>query len=452
MEEPTEADKRLLSVVVDLTERKGGQPPTHSEIAIELGYQSSSRANIYRQLKQLRPKYVDWDSSPRSLHVTAVGLALLKGGTLEADLSLPASDALLPLLAKGLTKEVLTLAEGGIPRAPYSREWNRAMNILGAEYLLHGLDAPSHSAAVVAWCHHPLKQWPISFRIPTPHLEKVLLDKDDEPTDFCREYAYEGDAEMEACQHLMVEVLNQVKLNRFQSAYVTLRRYLIEHPVVTEEELHHLSYHPELALLGEQLLRLYEQVPTTAVDQKTVLTCGFCGWTLVRINGRLRCGDDRCRVLTANFTQGTEEREEPVEKLQRVRRAIRRYVVAPGKYELSAMKQLNSIGLPAELWPNYDQYDLRIRVADDLVWAVDVKDWGFPHLLAKHLKPFEYRANAHWDRAFYVIPDIRVQETPNYMNVLQNVVSDVGYQHDFTILTISQLIEEARKQKETLHA
>ncbi len=452
MEEPTEADKRLLSVVVDLIERKGGQAPTHSEIAIELGYQSSSRANVYRQLKQLRPKYVDWDSSPRSLHVTAEGLALLKGNSLEKELSLPVSDALLPLLAKGLTKEVLALAEGKIPRAPYSREWNRAMNILGSECLLNGLDAPSHSAAVVAWCYLPLKQWPISFRIPNPHLEKVLLDKDDEPTEFCREYAYEGDAELEACQRLMIEVLNQVKLNRSQSSYVTLRRYLIEHPVVTEEELHRLSYHPDLALLGEQLLRLYEPVPTTTIDHKVVLTCGFCGWTLVRFNGRLRCGDDHCRVLTANFTQGTEVREEPVESLQRVRRAIRRYVVAPGRYEISAVKQLNSIGFTVELWPNYDQYDLRIHVADNLVWGVDVKDWRFPHLLAKHLTPFEYRANAHWDRAFYVIPDIRVQETPSYITVLQNVVSDAGYQHDFTILTISQLIDEVRKQKESLHA
>ena len=86
-----------------LTEQKSGIPPTLAEIAIELGYQSSSRANIQRQLTRLRPEYVDWNTSPRSLQVTAAGQALLGITLSDRSIDLPVSEAILPLLASGLT-------------------------------------------------------------------------------------------------------------------------------------------------------------------------------------------------------------------------------------------------------------------------------------------------------------------------------------------------------------
>jgi hypothetical protein len=143
-----------------------------------------------------------------------------------------------------------------------------------------------------------------------------------------------------------------------------------------------------------------------------------------------------------------QERSEAPEHLQRVRRAIRRYVVAPGIYEIKTVQQLHALGITAELWPGYDAYDIRIIFPDRTVWAIDIKDWRFPHLLASRLTPLERHGNLAWDRALYVIPNQRIQEIPGYLDILRNATSE----QEFSILTISELIEEARRYKEQCHA
>ena len=309
----------------------------------------------------------------------------------------------------------------------------------------------------------PLKAWPVRFRAAARVLEEALLD-DDQPTELCRELAIvKGDAEQEACQKKMLEVMSEAQRNRIPDAYVALRYSLITRPVISDEELAQLSFDPRLGSLGGLLTELYERVPSVLADGGKVLTCGFCGWTLQRVQGQLRCGDERCRILTGDFIRvATRERSEPPSQLYRVRHPIRRYVVAPGVYEVNTARLLESLGLRVELWPGYDKYDLRIIFPHQQLWAIDIKDWRFPHLLAPQLSPLHHGGSWTWDRAFYVIPDERVQEQSNYLSILQQALA--GTTQTFTILTISQLVAEAHKQlasadhtqtalqKERLHA
>jgi len=160
-------DKALLQAVVSLTEKNAGRPPTLAEVAVELGYQSSSRANIQRQLTRLRPQYVDWGASPRSLHVTEAGQALLGMSISRRSVDLPVSEAILPLLASGLTYMTTLVNDGKPPQAPYHFDWHRGLNILAAECLMRGIDPPTHIAAAIDWCHLPLREWPIRFPVPT---------------------------------------------------------------------------------------------------------------------------------------------------------------------------------------------------------------------------------------------------------------------------------------------
>ncbi|BCL79538.1 hypothetical protein ccbrp13_20030 [Ktedonobacteria bacterium brp13] len=450
MATPTESDKRLLQVIVTLTEDSQGRPPTLAEIAMAIGYPSSSRGNVQRQLTRLRPTYVDWMDGPRSLRVTPSGLALLSIKPLEENIDLPLPEAILCLLASGLTYLTNDIAEGKPLHVPFSQAWQRGVNILTAECLLRDVDPPMHLHAALAWCRRPLGEWPVHFRIPPMWLNEALLDKDDQPTSLCREYALtKCDAELETCQNTMLKVLSEAKKNRAPHAYVAFRQFLIEHPVVTDDELMKCSFDAQIGTLGSYLTDLYERVPTLVVEQGKVLLCGFCGWTLQRSHGRLHCGDDRCRILTGDFIHCVirELRTAP-EHLQRVRRAIRRYVVAPGIYEIKTAQCLDTLGITAELWPGYDAYDIRIVFPDRTVWAVDVKDWRFPHLLASHLTPLECHGNLTWDRALYVIPNQRVQEMPGYLDILRNATSEQA----FSILTINDLIEEARRYKEQCHA
>lgn len=445
-------DKALLQTIISLTDKNAGRPPTLAEVAVELGYQSSSRANIQRQLTRLRPQYVDWDTSPRSLHVTVAGQALLDIKTSRHNFDLPVSEAILPLLASGLTFMTTYVNDGRPPQAPYHPEWHRGLNMLAAECLMRGIDPPKHIADAMEWCHFPLRDWPIRFPVPAYLLDMALLEEE-QPTELCREYAYKGGAEMEACQKLMERVLSEARRHRRPDAYVALRQHLIEYPVLTDEALMKKSFDSRVSPLGANLSEMYERVPTTVAEQGKVLICGFCGWTLQRYQGRLRCGDDRCRILTGDFIHPpTKERTEPPKQLYRVRRAIRRYIVAPGIYEISAMRHLCRLGLSVELWPGYDTYDLHIAFPNGDGWAVDIKDWRFPHLLAKHLTPLEEVDGYRFTRAIYAVPDERVRENHNYLSILQNATASVGTSSDFTILTIRSLLEEARLHKEKFNA
>ena len=135
------------------------------------------------------------------------------------------------------------------------------------------------------------------FPVP-PYLLDTALLEEEQPTELCREYVYKGGAEMEeASQKLMERVLSEAKRHRAPNAYVTLRQHLIETPVLTEEALMKMSFDPQISPLGANLTELYERVPTSVAERGKVLLCGFCGWTLQRYQGRLRCGDDRCRLL-----------------------------------------------------------------------------------------------------------------------------------------------------------
>jgi hypothetical protein len=449
---PNDADKTLLQAIVSLTEKNVGRPPTLAELAIELGYQSSSRANIQRQLTRLRPQYVDWSTGSRSLQVTDAGQALLGVSISKRSVDFPVSEAILPLLASGLTYMTALVNDGKPPQAPYHCDWHRGLNILAAECLMRDIEPPTHIAAAIDWCHLPLREWPIRFPVPTYLLDIALLEQE-QPTELCREYAYRGGAEMEACQKLMERVLSEARRHRRPDAYVALRQHLIEYPVLPEEALMKMSFDPRVSPLGANLTELYERVPTAVAEQGKILICGFCGWTLQRYQGRLCCGDDRCRILTGDFIYPpTKERDEPPKQLYRVRRAIRRYIVAPGIYEINAMKQLRALGLSVELWPGYDTYDLHIAFSNGDGWAVDVKDWRFPHLLARQLTPLQEVDGYRLTRAIYAVPDERVRENQNYLAVLQNATTNVGSSNDFTILTISALIKETRLHKEKLSA
>ena len=449
MGEPTDSDRRLLQTILTLTEQNMGRPPTLAEVTETLGFQSSSRANIQRQLSRLRPTYVDWTSSPRSLRVTENGMGLLGVPSAGTDLDLPISDAILPLLASGLTKLVNDLNETKPLQAPYPAAWRRGMNLLAAEFLQRDLDPPASTAAAVALCHQRPSSWPVRFSGLIRLGDQSLLE-DEQPTELCHELAQKGDAELEIHEKLMEQVLTTAQAHRRPDAYVALRQLLIQEPVLPLSTLLERSFSVAIGPLGPHLNELFEPVPTTTLTEEgEVLLCGFCGWTLERLRGRLRCGDDRCRVLTENFIRGTHVlRVSPDTHLHRVRRAIRRYVVAPGKYEVATAGQLQALGCLVELWPGYDAYDLRITFPDGEVWAVDVKDWRFPHLLAPHIRPLSQSSSWHWTRAFYAIPDARVSDIPNYISFLQSAVPS----QEFTILTISALLEAVQTRKETLDA
>jgi hypothetical protein len=356
---------------------------------------------------------------------------------------------LLRLLSAGLV-ELVELTEVRPPRAPYPVSWQRALNQLAAECLGRGLCPPGDLTAALRLCRRPLHEWEVRFESTREFDACTLLDAAiDEPTEFCRELAegLAGDgAEAELNERCMARLRERAEGTSAQEGYVFLRRYLIEHAVVSERDRVFDSFREELAGLGEVLQSFYEPVPEHCVQQGRVLRCGHCGWTITEQYGRLHCGDPRCRLLTRDFSRGTlaqSVRDQP--GLQRVRRAIRRYVVAPGRYEVRLWEQLQSLGVAVELWPGFDRYDLRItlpadRGSSEEVWGVDLKDWRFPRLLASRLRLPDREGPVPWDRFFFVIPNERDREHARYLSTLRELTADRG----FEVLRVSDLLRRVR--------
>lgn len=454
METPTESDVTLLQLIVQLTDEGAGRPPTLAELAAGLGLKRSSAANIQRQLARLRPTYVDWTSSPRSIHLTSSGEGLISSSQdIAPATALPAKDIFLPLLASGLTRLAEDIRDGKPLRVPYPDAWQRGLNILAAECILQGQAPPQHTMAVLDWCRRPARTWGLRFSVDAGRMLEDPLFGDDQPTDFCRELAQtirSTDVELELTEQMMLRVRNAAEARREPHAYVAVRQYLIEHPVVTDDTLYVATFDPAMRDFGSDVYDMYERVPASVVADGAILLCGHCGWTLEQRRGRLQCDSDRCRVLTANFTRNTGSFPitGDLSEILRARRAIRRYVIAPGTYELALAGRMRVLGATVELWPGYDAYDLRIIFPDGEVWAVDVKDWRYPRLLAPRLRAIPDAGSLRWDRAVYAIPDDRVLDTPNYLTLLQRAT----VRDNFTVLTISGLVEEAQARVGGQHA
>ncbi len=94
------------------------------------------------------------------------------------------------------------------------------------------------------------------------------------------------------------------------------------------------------------------------------------------------------------------------------------------------------------LWPAYDAYDLRVAFADGSAWAVDIKDWGQAHRLARKLQRIPSYPGAEHRRAIYAIPDERLAEGPEYLTLLRNRRAAEGVE----VMSISDLVSEVGKQ------
>ena len=452
MADVSDNDIALLRLIDQVTRENGGQNPTLAELALAAGLPSSSRGTIQRQLTRLRPIYVTWSGQARSLHLTPSGLALLGQIAPHVAVQTPINDLIVPLLAAGLTRLSMRVEAGETLRAPYDDAWERGARMLTLECLTRGRPAPAHAGEVIdQWCRVAPADWPLPLSPAGRLYDEPLLDDSDELTALCRELAQNlvsGDAELELCESLMAGVRTTAQGRRNQEGYVAFRRYLIEHPVASQDDLSDAGARRELTPFAATLHDMYERIPGNAIHDGQLLLCGHCGWTRVRIEHRLRCGSPRCRTLTENFSRGTATRPyDPADPPLRARRAIRQYVIAPGVYELNLARRIEAMGLTCQLWPFYDRYDLRVIFENGEVWAVDVKDWKYPHLLGRRLTTFADGA-PDWQRAFFAIPDARASESRSYMPTLHNLVRS----DDFSIVTISDLLDEIGRREEAGHA
>ena len=315
---------------------------------------------------------------------------------------------------------------------------------LSAAFIEHGriAEQPIGVDELYAWCGKPILQWPLSDNFRSKFDQDATLinfaladDVTKGLTSLCEEWARTGlDVRSEFDEERIMPEIRRLCYNHKeggQRLYTLIRKFFISNPIVSEANLSDLYAElPEAIgalLVGDD--GAYTEVPISLSWRGQFYVCPYCGSLLSREDeleptGSADCHDRRCQEKRRRrpVTISTQER------VYRLANGLRRYVCAPGKAELELAHRLKGLRVEAELWPDFDAYDLRLTFSGQSeAWAVDVKDWTNPTALGLHILTSDKPAFADypkWNRAFFVFPDdLRVRH-PFYVNDFKNECED----------------------------
>ncbi|MDY6902931.1 MAG: hypothetical protein SWZ49_33390 [Cyanobacteriota bacterium] len=325
----------------------------------------------------------------------------------------------LHLIASGLIKFAEKVKNNQAPKLPYEIEIQRGLDRIVLHCLLHSKKPPQGIPDLISWCYKPLAEW-------FPELpEGVILSNDKlleggNPTELCEEFAVTGsDVEAEITQQqLLLNVIRVCRVENAQDSYVAFRRLLIEKPVLTEFDLLQCCTEPSLQLLSEQIRNAYDKAPESYALNGYFHCCRDCGnLMLLTVNQELVCTQERCRTKNANKSN----RQIPVkQQVYWLKRGLRRFIAAPGIAELRLADKLEKLGVEVQLWHNFDAYDLRIIFPDGECWAVDVKDWVNPFLLARNISQAQPIPHDGWTKGYFVFPNHRLKQRSDYKRAFCN--------------------------------
>lgn len=289
----------------------------------------------------------------------------------------------------------------------YPPALSRGWNLLLLTCIRRGIPAPQSVTDLLFWARRPLTDWRLALPDGMATDDDRLLDDDFFPTSLCDELARSGDEDDLREHAFMEQVITACRDagDDGQRAYVAFRRVLIERPVMTHQELAETRMRLHLDALRALLNDAYQPAPQSAAKDGAWATCRACGQLLLRTRqGAWTCETESCR------DQGSPQvgRTIPLRHdAVWLRRDLRRFIAAPGRAEARLADALRQIGATVELWPALDRYDLRVTFPNQTVWALDVKDWRNPWLLAQHVRRRGFPSSPPWDCAWFVFPDER---------------------------------------------
>lgn len=269
------------------------------------------------------------------------------------------------------------------------------------------------------------------------------------PTDLCEQIFFESgiDPSQEAAQKRVAHALSELRQQEDgEATYRAFRTGIIRHPIATLDEASRVVQSIRLGISD-----FYAEVQPQHLhpwDEESVsclFPCPRCGYPMVRRQTQLRCASDLCFAHGARFLVergghrplGALPLPQPQLAQGRcvLRPGIWRYTLLPGIEELELYERLKAIkGAVVELWPQVDQYDLRVTTQDRL-WRIDFKDYSSCHRLAKAIEMMSIRQDL-----WIVVPD----RSKSFVLDLRTRFKKNSKLHFFTA---SQLLRDVRNAK-----
>ena len=333
----------------------------------------------------------------------------------------------LKLLAAGLARilwERQRVRDGAEPTTGLlPLAWRTGVTRLSWRALEQGGRPPVSDMEVFSWCRLPLAQWPVRLDVSDSDAEGLLI-ADEELSAFADEAARlapKSDAEAELAENqafaklqITAEVHGRSE-EEVQQAYIALRLFLIEHPVVPDLGLNRLTQRfPQADRHGRLYVRdffdaAYQYRKTDGPP--SCRACSDCGNPLHQ--GVEACGTPGCAG------EPTTMRLKVLEGYYVQHRGVRVCMHDPGLVEKRLFDALRH--LPAERgrlheWPSMDACDVAVEFPDPAApddpgrsewWAGDAKDCTSATMLGRSFK-WDHRMRARY--RFLILPAHRFEQ------------------------------------------
>lgn len=365
------------------------------------------------------------------------------------------------LLAKGLVEKERLLQEAPT-RYPYSKTMQHGINLfLAASVQLGNMgDAvfacADEGAFLERYLSRPVAEW---FREWDPEAVAALELPEQPfygyealayrrsgtvytPSSECYEFLETQDRDILAGtdERVLYEKMTQLE----QEHYCRVRRFLIEHPILTMEERRAIL----LELSGSPAAR---DAITFAYEEITqaCYRCPSCGWTLTKGRYGLFCHSTHCTDITPELTDAMRL-DLTAEPLFRLKKGIMRYFAQPGKLELEIAAFCGEKKLAFQLWPYLDRYDVELRFPDGEIWEIDAKAYRNPISLRTKIQNDGGFPEGEFARGYYVVPDAYTTRQRNYIAVVNRALTHEKKVRCITMRTLKREIN--RKEAEILGA
>jgi hypothetical protein len=333
---------------------------------------------------------------------------------------LPEEMIVLHLIATGIVRRATNIEHGQRANGNYEVPLQLGLDRLNVLRYRQALALIKSVPDLLAHCQEPIGEW-----LPG---DLTIFDPDEQllggpfPTEICQNLAcLTGDVEADLTESRFIErVFNACKEASSPQAYTDFRRLLITRPVMTALELLLCcNVYPSLTILRELLHEAYEPAPLDYMVGGVFACCPTCQNLQIPNyeQTRFACESERCRRYAAKAGEG--RRISASDQIHWLKRGLRRFVAQPGLPELRLEKSLRTMGVAVEMWPEFDSYDLLVRLPEKTI-AVDVKDWANPFLLARKVQEKCIPSVPGWDEAYYIFPEERKRDQPDYVRGFTN--------------------------------
>ncbi len=233
-------------------------------------------------------------------------------------------------------------------------------------------------------------------------------------------------------EHALYEKIIQLS----QEDYVKIRKYIIEHPVITiEDRRAFLSEYADNTLAKDALNLAYEQF------EERYTICPACGWTMVEKEYGLSCVSEYCLehlppILDESWKDASSE------PIYRLKKGVMRYFAQPGKLEIDIARYCEKHALEFSLWPYKDRFDIEIRFSDGEVWEIDAKAYHNALSLCSKIKQDGGFPSGNYQYGFYVVPSEYTRNKVNYTTVVNKTLTSQPNVKCVTLAAIKKKINK----------